>query len=129
MTATLDLTRIQGFVVRGYRLPFAGYIFLRIVDPVAARPWIAHIGEETLTAAPWSAKPDSGVNVGFSFAGLRALALPDASLAAFPEEFRQGMAARAELIGDMGESAPDRWEGPFGTDHVHVLLIISATSR
>ena len=35
MTA-LDLDRIQGFVVRGYRLPLARYIFLRIDDPAAA---------------------------------------------------------------------------------------------
>ena len=32
----LDLARIQGFVVRGYRLPFARYLFLRIDDVAAA---------------------------------------------------------------------------------------------
>jgi hypothetical protein len=54
MTQSLDVDRIQGFVVRGYRLPVARYLFLRIVDPTAARAWIAKIGEETLTAAEWS---------------------------------------------------------------------------
>ena len=59
MTA-LDLDRIQGFVVRGYRLPLARYIFLRIDDPAAAGAWIAEIAGDVLTAAPWSEKPASG---------------------------------------------------------------------
>jgi len=124
----LDLPRIQGFVVRGYRLPFAGYLFLNIEDAAAAAAWIAEITEDVLTAAPWSRKPDSGVNIAFSYAGLCALELPDAGLAGFPEEFRQGMAARAKLLGDDGDSAPEHWEAPFGTPVVHVLVMISAMS-
>jgi Dyp-type peroxidase family len=125
---TLDLARIQGFVLRGYRLPFARYLFLRIDDDVRAAAWIAEITEDVLTAAPWSQKPDSGVNVAFSYSGLRALGLPDASLASFPEEFRQGMAARAELLGDFGDSAPEHWEGGLGTPAIHALVMISAMS-
>jgi Dyp-type peroxidase family len=122
----LDLPRIQGFVVRGYKLPFARYLFLSIGDADRAAAWIAEISEDVLTAAPWDDKPASGVNVAFSYAGLRALALPDASLAGFPEEFRQGMAARASLLGDYGDSAPTNWEGGFGTPDVQVLVMISA---
>ena len=81
---------------------------------------------DVLTAAPWDKKPDSGVNIAFSYAGLRALQLPDASLAGFPEEFRQGMAARASLLGDDGDSAPANWEGGSATPAVHVLVMISA---
>ncbi|MDQ6606504.1 MAG: Dyp-type peroxidase [Actinomycetota bacterium] len=123
----LDLTRIQGFVVRGYRLPFAGYLFLRIDDPRRAAAWIADVADEVLTAAPWSAKPDSGLNLAFSYAGLAALQIPDASLAGFPEEFREGMAARADLLGDGGDSSPVNWEGPLGTPEVHALVMISAS--
>jgi Dyp-type peroxidase family len=122
----LDLARIQGFVVRGYRLPFAGYLFLRIVDAGRAGHWLAEITEDVLTAAEWEDKPKSGVNVALTFAGLSQLGLPDATLAGFPEEFRQGMAARAALLGDTGESAPERWEGELGTPEVHVLVMISA---
>ena len=43
----LDLPRIQGFVVRGYRLPFAGYLFLRIEDVARAAAWIAEITERS----------------------------------------------------------------------------------
>ncbi len=125
----LDLPRIQGFVVRGYRLPFAGYLFLRIDDVARAAAWIAEITEDVLTAAPWSQKPESGVNVAFTYSGLRALALPDASLAGFPEEFCQGMAARADLLGDSGDSAPANWHDGLGTPAVHVLVMISAMRR
>jgi Dyp-type peroxidase family len=122
----LDLDRIQGFVVRGYALPVARYIFLRIDDAGGAAAWISEILEDVQTAATWSVKPDSGVNVAFSYAGLTELELPDACMAGFPEEFRQGMAARAALLGDTGESAPEHWEGGFGTDQIHVLVMISA---
>ncbi len=125
----LDLDRIQGFVVRGYRLPFAGYLFLRILDPQRAGSWFAEIAADVLVAAEWSEKPESGVNIAFTYAGLAAMSLPDATLAGFPEEFRQGMAARASLLGDHGESAPERWEAPLGTPDVHVLVMISAQSR
>jgi Dyp-type peroxidase family len=125
----LDLNRIQGFVVRGYALPVAGYLFLRIDDVGRAAAWISGLTEEVVTAAPWSEKPTSGVNVAFSYAGLRALGLPDACLAGFPEEFRQGMAARADLLGDTGGSAPRSWEGGLGTADIHVLVMISAMNR
>ena len=125
----LDLPRIQGFVVRGYRLPFAGYLFLRIDDVVRTAAWIAEITDDVLTAALWSQKPESGVNVAFSYCGLCTLQLPDACLAGFPEEFRQGMAARANLLGDFGDSAPTNWEGSLGTPDIHILVMISAVHR
>ena len=128
MTA-LDLDRIQGFVVRGYRLPLAGYIFLRIDDATRAAAWISDMTTDVLTAAPWSEKPDSGVNIAFSFSGLAALGLPSATLASFPEDFRDGMAARAGLLGDEGDSSPANWEAPLGTRGVHVLVMISAAHR
>ena len=128
MTEVLDLARIQGFVVRGYRLPFAAYLFLRVDEVARAATWISAIAEEVLIAAPWSVKPESGVNVAFTHSGLRALGMPDSSLAGFPEEFRQGMAARAGLLGDLGESAPSNWEGPLGTPAIHALVMISAMS-
>jgi Dyp-type peroxidase family len=125
----LDLARIQGYVVRGYRFPFAGYLLLRITDARLAGKWLAQIAGNVLTAAPWSVKPDAGVNVAVSYSGLEALQLPDASLAGFPQEFREGMAARAELLGDVGDSAPSRWESPLGSSDVHMLVMISATER
>ena len=48
--------------------------------------------------------------------------MPQASLDSFAPEFRQGMAARAAQLGDVGESAPQHWEEPLGSPDVHVAV-------
>src|SRR5213079_1822547 len=45
-------------------------------------------------------------------------------LDSFVPEFRQGMAARATEIGDVGASAPVNWEKPLGTADVHVAISV-----
>ena len=50
--------------------------------------------------------------------------MPQASLDSFAPEFRQGMAARAEILGDVGESGPDHWEEPLGSADVHVAIAV-----
>ena len=74
-------------------------------------------------------KPESGINVAFTYTGLEAIGVPGTSLAGFPDEFASGMAARAELLGDVGESAPEHWEAPFGRGEIHVLVMIGAAAR
>jgi Dyp-type peroxidase family len=125
MTA-LDFPNIQGFVVRGYRLPAAGYLFLRIDDGAKARAFLGDFIPHVITAERWDVKPDSGINIAFSYEGLRALGVGEASLAAFPAEFRAGMASRKELLGDTGESDPKKWEDCFCSGDAHVLVMISA---
>ncbi|MEA2136299.1 MAG: hypothetical protein QOC68_4208 [Solirubrobacteraceae bacterium] len=126
MSETLELASIQGFVVRGYRLPSAGYLFLRVDDAARARALLAETTPDVLTADPWETKPESGINLAFTYSGLQALGVPGTSLAGFPDDFRSGMAARAETLGDVGGSAPERWEAPFGRGEIHVLVMISA---
>ena len=126
----IDRRNIQGFVVRGYRLPYAGYVFLRVTDAERARSALAEFIPHVITAEHWTDKPESGINLAFSFEGLRALGLADRSLDAFPAEFRDGMASRATVLGDIGESAPEHWEAPFGPGgQVHVLVMISAMNE
>jgi Dyp-type peroxidase family len=62
------------------------------------------------------------VSVSLTYRGLEALGVPDNSLASFAWEFRQGMAARARALGDVGESSPERWEWPLGTADVHIVI-------
>jgi hypothetical protein len=66
--------------------------------------------------------PSSATAVGFTHQGLRALGVPRNSLASFAPEFRQGMAASAAELGDVGDSSPDHWEKPLGSPEVHVAL-------
>jgi Dyp-type peroxidase family len=50
--------------------------------------------------------------------------VPDDLLATFPPEFREGMAARAERLGDRGPSAPAHWEAGLGTGEAHALVTV-----
>ena len=73
-------------------------------------------------ANPTSPAWEAGVSVAVTFWGLSALGVPESSLASFPPEFQQGMAARAPILADRGESSPEHWEKPLGTPDVHVVL-------
>ncbi len=66
------------------------------------------------------------LNVALTYPGLAALGVRETELSSFPEAFRQGMAARAQLLGDVDESAPSRWVGPFASSEVHGLLLLAA---
>ncbi len=113
-----ELDDIQGNILRAYGFPFARYEVIRIVDRGAARQLLSRVLDRRLvtTAAAWdpASKPPSTLNVFFSWTGLAALGLPEASLGSFPAEFQEGMAARASRLGDTGASAPLHWE--FGND-------------
>ena len=39
------------------------------------------------------------------------------------------MAARAEILGDTGESGPDHWEQPLGTGDVHVAIAVLSSDE
>jgi Dyp-type peroxidase family len=79
---------------------------------------------QVATAAPWETAPATALNVAFTFAGLQVLGLPEPVLDSFPAAFREGMAARADRLGDRGPSAPANWEPGF--DEAHVLVTVSA---
>ena len=61
--------------------------------------------------------------------GLRALGVDEASLATFPEEFRQGMVARAEMLGDTGPNHPDNWVGGLASPNLHAIVILFAADE
>jgi hypothetical protein len=56
----------------------------------------------------------------------RALGVDEASLATFPEEFKQGMVARAEMLGDTGDNHPDNWVGGLASPDLHAIAILFA---
>ena len=66
------------------------------------------------------------MTVAFTWNGLRALGVDEASLATFPEEFKQGMAARAEVLGDTGANHPDHWVGGLASPDLHAIVILFA---
>jgi Dyp-type peroxidase family len=123
--AALELDDIQSGVLRPRPSPYAAtYILLRIDDRKDGRELLRRLAEVvTSCAEPQPPGRDTSVTVALTFEGLKALGVPQASLDSFVWEFRQGMAARGTALGDIGESAPEHWEPPFGTGDIHVVLI------
>jgi Dyp-type peroxidase family len=120
----LDPVDVQGNVLRAYGHPVAAYVFVHFRDPAGGRALLrAALGEITHSDA-WAEKPDATLNVAFSASGLAALGLPERLLRSFPEAFRQGMAARAAVLGDTGTSAPDQWDPGLGTGDAHAVFSI-----
>jgi hypothetical protein len=107
----LDVTDIQGFVLRGYALPFARYMFIEILNAEHGRNFIAQMLGQITTGERWdSGKPEWTLNIAFTHRGVVNLGLPDASLLSFPVEFLQGMKASAEIINDTGMNSPVNWD-------------------
>ena len=105
------------------------YEFLSFQDAASGRAWLSGLLPTVQSAAQAKAsmsETSRWVTVAFTSNGLRALGVPADSLATFPEEFRQGMAARAEVLGDVGKDHPDTWVGGLASDDLHAIVILFA---
>jgi deferrochelatase/peroxidase EfeB len=140
LASALDLADIQGNLLRGYRCANARHFALGVTDPSRARAFIADLvcGDEArspqiTSAEEWNSKPHYCLNVGLTWAGLKALGVPPDVLADFPVAFREGAARRANApdpdfsagvgLGDVGASAPRHWiVGGERTPEVHMML-------
>jgi deferrochelatase/peroxidase EfeB len=110
-TSELELDDIQSGVLRPRPTPYvATYIGFRIDDRKEGRE-LMHRASQVVTSAanPNSPLADTWVSVAVTCKGLEALGVPQESIDSLSWEFRQGMAARASDLGDVGESAPENW--------------------
>ncbi len=131
--SAIHFDQIQGNIFGGFSKDHAAFILLEINDPAAARaalnpgpsakPNIVKDTEESSSKevlrfnAQFKALRRQGVpegsisatwtNVVFTASGLKKLNVPGSN--SFPKAFLEGMAARADYLGDTGDSAPDCW--------------------
>src|SRR5829696_9816806 len=106
--ARLELDDIQSGALHERPSPYVGrYLLLRIDDGAAGRELVRRLHPFVDSGRP-SADPahDAWITVAFTYHGLEALGVPQESLDSFAPEFREGMAARAADLGDVGESSP-----------------------
>ncbi len=123
-TVELELDDIQSGALHERPSPYVGtYMFFRIDDRKAGQQMLRRLQPVIDSGRP-SSEPanDAWITVALTYQGLKSLGVPSDSLASFAPEFQQGMAARAELLGDVGESSPTHWEKPLGSSDVHVAL-------
>jgi Dyp-type peroxidase family len=107
---SFDRAHVQGGILSAYDgITHGCLVLMRITEQSAARAFLSRL---TVTAE--GAKPADGifVNVALTWQGLRGLGVPQQALDQFPKEFREGMEARAGLLGDVRCNHPRRWALP-----------------
>src|ERR671921_481594 len=125
----LELDDIQHFLLERPRAMVARYGFVTFRDPAQGRAYIGACADLVGTGASVKGATELDtrwLTVALTWNGLRALGVDEASLATFPEEFRQGMVARAEVLGDSGANHPDHWVGGLASPDLHAILILFA---
>src|SRR5436305_3803959 len=125
----LEFDDIQHILLTRAPALAARYEFLSFRNPSGGRAWLAGIRDKVHSAEAMRTSVGSDnrwVTVAFTWNGLRALGVPEPSLASFPEEFRQGMAARAQMLGDAGTNHPDQWVGGLASPDLHAIVILFA---
>jgi deferrochelatase/peroxidase EfeB len=125
----LEFDDLQYIVVTRVPALTGRYEFLSFHQPAQGRAWLAAILDKVASAQQVSEsveREQRWVSVAFTWQGLRALGVDEGSLATFPEEFRQGMVARAEVLGDTGRNHPDQWVGGLTSPGLHAIAILFA---
>lgn len=152
MTVALDLADIQGNILTAYGklgFPKGRFITLHIDAPTAGRAFVTELLPRITTALRWPStraristgaheveRPLVTINIAFSWLGLYALDVPTRTLRGMPDEFIDGMASRAPMLGDdfpRAGSPPD-WDQVWPTDagrggdekSVHILISLNA---
>ncbi|MGJ7506631.1 hypothetical protein [Variovorax sp. GT1P44] len=153
-TRNLELDNIQGNILGGFNKDFQTFVLLKFLSPETGRAWLSEMGDEdnefgvaassseqvlrfnaqfkAITAegrSPENFIESAWTNLSISFSGLEFLGVAAADLTAFPDAFREGMAARNVLLGDVDSSDPSQWVTPFGSPDVHALLVVAADSE
>lgn len=128
---TLELSDIQGYIVRGYKhMMYSRYVLLNVTNAADAKKFLSAQSEFIMSVAGFS--DTRCLNIAFTAPGLSALGLNDANLQNFTREFREGMTTphRQKLLGDFGSSAPANWiwGGPEN-EVVHILLMVFGATK
>src|SRR6476659_6240206 len=125
----LDLDDIQYILVTRVPALTGRYEFLSFRQPAQGRAWLKGILDKVASAQQASEsveREQRWVSVAFTWQGLRALGVDEQLLATFPKEFRDGMPARAEVLGDTGKNSPDQWIGGLVSPSLHAIAILFA---
>ncbi|MGV9798598.1 Dyp-type peroxidase [Mycobacterium sp. NPDC003449] len=125
----LELDDIQHIVLTRTPAITGRYEFLTFDTPSGGRAWLSELADKVQSAADVAATMDDSdrwVSLAFTWTGLRALGVPEDSLATFPDAFREGMVARAAILGDTGANAPEHWVGGLAGADLHAIAILFA---
>lgn len=156
MTEFLDLADIQGNILTAYGkqgFPKGRMLLFTVTSGRAGRAFVEKIRPKVTSALRWPSRkdvpedlaadlqmqqrPEVAINLAFTFPGLIALGVPSATLRGMPDEFIEGMEARAQILGDEiygVDNGRERsiwdpvWVKPANGDmtRVHILVTLNA---
>ena len=138
--------------------PKARYLLLHVSDAAAGRAFVDRLRHRVTTALRWPSlrasehpakraaknaglnaaegaganpvrRPLVAINIAFTFRGLLALGLPTRTLRSMPDDFVDGMLARAAILGDdVLDNTPQHWDPVWQADRpsVHILVTLNA---
>lgn len=86
----------------------AAMLFLRVDTPAAGRAFLGQMEEKLW---PYQANGKTW-NLSITHDGLKSIGIHDSKRIEFPRAFREGMAARAGLLGDVDCNHPSNWNWP-----------------
>jgi deferrochelatase/peroxidase EfeB len=88
---------------------------------------IRNSGVDDYPGVPRFEKPKVAINIAFSFLGLLALDVPTRTLRGMPDEFMDGMEARAAMLGDTPflDKRDAIWRGAQGDRAVHIFISLN----
>lgn len=128
----LELDDIQHILLTRTPAMTGRYAFLSFDNPTGARAWLSELLDRVQSAADVRATMENSerwITLAFTWNGLRALGVGEEALATFPQEFREGMAPRAEILGDTGTNHPDNWIGGLAGADLHAVAILFARNE
>jgi len=123
-----DYRDIQGLVRFGYKhLEAARFHLLTIADAAAACSWLS---KAPVTTAVKGHRPDTALNIAFTYEGLQKLGGAPNTLVQFPYEFKSGMteASRARRLGDVATNDQQWWLWGGRGKRPHVLVLLYAVT-
>jgi Dyp-type peroxidase family len=141
-TSPLNLSDIQGFILRGYHMQHVSHFICRINDVAAAKRLLAKASGpnsdflQVTTADKWTqGKPAYCMNISIPFAGLSRLIntqginFPGRPFCKTKSVYEEGAKAAAQRIGDTGQSAPQYWQGQLGTENAQVVFSLFSADQ
>lgn len=128
---------VQGNVLAGFNKPHMHFLIVQLPRAVtAARAWLGEIAprvactrevaEHNALFRARRADPRSWLGLALTRGGLEALGVDVRQELAEHHAFLVGPAARAEELGDVGDSAPTRWA--FGREGARIDAVVSVAA-
>ena len=144
----LELGDLQGGILSAYGkqgFPKARFLVFHVQSSAsgadAGRAFVEALRPRITTALRWPsskkistgpgavARPECTLNLAFTFWGLLALGVPTRTLRGMPDEFIDGMAARAPILGDdVLDNGFAHWDAVWqpGSPRAHILVMLNA---